>query len=108
MPKPTHGSDSVQGGLLRGATDATDYFYFFCPKCPDDQLVRVLGYTVVSDEPGNRYDAECKRKAKRSFSLKFHLNCDSCGFDDIVKISNTGWQGGKHAATLTDQIQKPA
>lgn len=108
MPKLTHGSDAVQGGHLRGATDATDYFYFFCPKCPDDQLVRVLGYTVVSDEPGNRYDADCKRKSGRSFTLKFHLNCNACGFDDFVKVSNTGWQGGKHSTSLNHDQSKNA
>ncbi len=39
--RPYHGSKSVEHGKLRGATD-TDYFYFFCPQCPGEQILRVL------------------------------------------------------------------
>ncbi len=31
--KPYHGSNAVEGGKLKGATD-TDYFYFFLSKMP--------------------------------------------------------------------------
>jgi hypothetical protein len=40
--KITHGSDKVMDGALKGRTDATDYFYFFCPSCPNDNILRVL------------------------------------------------------------------
>ncbi len=44
MKTPPHGTEAVQSGRLRGATDATDYFYFFCPTCPGDHLLRILDY----------------------------------------------------------------
>lgn len=43
--KAYHGSESVMNGGLKGSTD-TDYFYFFCPKCPDQEIMRVLDYEV--------------------------------------------------------------
>ena len=40
--EPYHKFDAVTGGRLEGATDAEDYFYFFCPKCPDREIMRIL------------------------------------------------------------------
>lgn len=98
--KPYHGSDDVSGGRLKGATGETDYFYFFCPKCPDNQIVRILEYGVHFKEPSNRYNQSCKSKAKYGFGLVFKLYCEKCGHTDFVKVSNTGWQGGNHADIL--------
>lgn len=105
--KPYHGSTDVTGGKLRGATDATDYFYFFCPKCPSDEIMRVLEYDVHAEEPENRYNSECKSKAKNGFALAFKLHCEKCGHTDFVKVSNTGWQGGSHAAALGGRWGQP-
>ena len=41
---------------MRGATDVTEYFYFFCPKCPDDRLLRILDCCFTKDEKGNKYN----------------------------------------------------
>jgi predicted RNA-binding Zn-ribbon protein involved in translation (DUF1610 family) len=101
--KPFHGSDKVQGGRLRGATD-TDYFYFFCPQCPNDQIVRILDYGVVKEAAENRYNEIVSPKAAKSFTLGFKIHCPKCGLTDFVKISNEGWQGGTHAETLRNEI----
>ena len=93
--KAYHGSDSVMNGKLKGSTDETDYFYFFCPKCPDNHIMRILEYEVREEEKGNRYNKDFKIKAKNSFILAFKIHCANCGHNDFVKISNTGWQGGK-------------
>ncbi len=98
--KPTHGSDDVQHGRLRGATDLTDYFYFFCPHCADDRVLRIVDYKAIRDEPGNKYNDVCRSKAQRTFIFGFELFCEQCGFHDDVKVANFGWQGGKHAETL--------
>ena len=42
--KPYHGSDIVERGRLMGATVGSDYFYFFCPKCPDKYIMRILDH----------------------------------------------------------------
>ncbi|MBB3977271.1 putative RNA-binding Zn-ribbon protein involved in translation (DUF1610 family) [Rhizobium azooxidifex] len=93
--KPYHGSPDVEGGKLRGATVDTDYFYFFCPKCPDDQIVRVLEHGIHAQQAVNPYNDQCHSVAKNGFTLAFRIHCDSCGFEDFIKISNTGWQGGR-------------
>lgn len=49
--KPYHGSSSVQKGNLHGATGETDYFYFFCPRCPDRRILRLLDYAVTRKRP---------------------------------------------------------
>ena len=98
--KPYHGSDAVKHGKLQGATDATDYFYFFCPKCPDKEIMRILEYGEYAKED-NKYNAHCKRKAKYGFKLAFKLYCEKCGHSDFVKISNMGWQGGKRSEALS-------
>ena len=97
--KPYHGSDAVQGGKLRGATD-TDYFYFFCPLCPDDHLMRILDYEVTRDEPGNMYNDQLSSKAVRTFCIAFQIHCENCGHTDFVKVSNDGRQGGRRADWL--------
>ncbi len=95
---PYHGSADVTAGKLKGATDSTDYFYSFCPKCPDDEIMRVLEYCVHAEEPENTYNAQRKSQAKGGFTLAFKLHCEKCGLTDFVKVSNMGWQGGSHAA----------
>ena len=91
--KPFHGSAAVEGGKLTGTTD-TDYFYFLCPKCGDRHVLQILDFTVMEDEPVRTYK-EDRPKAKRDFRLAFELWCAKCKLHDFVKVSNTGWQGGK-------------
>lgn len=104
MPRSTpagiHGSEDVQDGRLVGATD-TDYFYFLCPKCDDSPMLRLLDYYVLAEGPV-RYAPDTRNDAKRDFNLAFELKCEECGFTDYVKISNTGYQGGK----LADRIDR--
>lgn len=88
-----HGSEAVTGGRLTGMTD-TDYFYFFCPCCADRQVMRVLDYDVRREGPVVAYPDEQPRQA-RDFTLAFKLHCPNCKLTDFVKISNTGWQGGR-------------
>src|SRR4030042_1814302 len=99
--KPYHGSDEVMKGKLQGATDATDYFYFFCPKCPNNEIMRILEYGEHTKEDINEYNAHCKSKAKYGFTLVFKLHCEKCEHSDFVKVSNIGWQGGKHSEALS-------
>jgi len=98
--RPYHGSEKITQGRLGGATDRTDYFYFFCPKCPDREIMRILEYGEHVKQPTNPYNTQCKSKAKYGFTLVFKLHCEKCGCTDFVKISNTGWQGGKHSEAL--------
>ena len=98
--KITHGSDKVMDGALKGRTDATDYFYFFCPSCPNDNILRVLDYKVIREEKGNKNNEQLKSKAPKSFVILFELFCKACGHRDAVKVSNVGWQGGLHSSTL--------
>lgn len=99
--KPYHGSDKIKGGRLEGATDKTDYFYFFCPKCPDREVMRILEYREHANKDVKEYNSQCKSKAKYGFTLVFKLHCEKCGCTDFVKVSNTGWQRGKHTEILT-------
>jgi hypothetical protein len=98
--KPYHGSDAVTGGKLRGATDKTDYFYFFCPKCSGDRLLRVLDYEVRAELSEHPYKDHVDVQAPRGFVLAFQVHCDHCLFQDFVKVGNTGWQGGTHSQAL--------
>ena len=98
--KGYHGSKHVEDGKLKGATDHTDYFYFFCPKCPDDEIVRILEYDVHAEQAENEYNNDWKSNAKNGFTLVFKIFCEKCGHSDFVKISNTGWQGGSHSEVL--------
>ena len=95
-----HGSDAVSDGQLKGASGETDYFYFFCPKCPDEQILRILEYGVHEEVPENPYNNECKSNAKYGFTLAFKLHCEKCGNEDFVKVSNIGWQSGTHAEII--------
>jgi hypothetical protein len=98
--RPYHGSSAVKGGRLCGATGETDYFYFFCPKCPGDEVLRILEYGEHTDRRENEYNQFCKSNAKYGFTLVFKVYCEKCGHEDFIKISNTGWQGGKHGQIL--------
>ena len=92
--KPYHGSADVERGKLQGSTAETDYFYFFCPKCPNRQILRILDYGIHTEVADHPNEEEVTKKAKRAFTLAFQLYCERCKFTDFVKISNTGWQGG--------------
>jgi hypothetical protein len=98
--KPTHGSEHIEAGNLRGATDRTDYFYFFCPRCADNRILRILDFKMLREEAGSKYNEKCRSKAHRTFIFGLELFCEECGLHDYVKLSNCGWQGGKHAETL--------
>jgi len=98
--RPYHGSADVEHGKLQGSTAETDYFYFFCPKCPDKHILRILDYGVHAEEAEHPYKDHVTKKAKRAFALAFHLYCENCKFTDFVKLSNTGWQGGTYAAVM--------
>lgn len=93
--KPYHGSEAVMSGKLKGETD-TDYFYFFCPKCPDRYVLRILDYTVHVSTETNEYDDDPKIKSRsaKGFTLAFQLYCEGCGLEDFVKIGNSGTQYG--------------
>ena len=97
---PYHGSSAVEHGKLRGATGETDYFYFFCPSCPDDQIMRILEYGVHGAESDNPYNEHCQSEAKYGFALAFKIHCEKCNCTDFIKVSNTGWQGGQHQQLL--------
>jgi hypothetical protein len=99
--KPYHGSDAVMQGKLQVSTAETDYFYFFCPKCPDKHVLRILDYGVHEEEVDHPYNDQVTKKAKRAFTLAFHLYCEHCKFTDFVKISNTGWQGRTYAEIMS-------
>lgn len=101
--KAYHGSMVISGGELRGATDRTDYFYFFCPRCPDKEIMRLLDYEVRHEQPENPYDESLSPKTSKGFTLALQLHCLKCGLEDFVKVSNLGWQGGSHAAALGSQ-----
>ena len=98
--RPYHGSHEINRGKLEGATGDTDYFYFFCPKCPDKEVMRILEYGEHARENDNPYNDHCKSKARYGFTLVFKVYCEKCGHSDFVKISNTGLQGGTHSQIL--------
>lgn len=91
--KPFYGSENISNGKLTGTTD-TDYFYFFCPKCSDSQILQILDIGIITEGPVEYAQAE-RLKAKKDFTIALELYCSNCNLHDFVKISNTGWQGGK-------------
>ncbi len=93
--KPYGGSGIAQNGGLTGATD-TDYFYFFCPKCSDKHIMRILEYDERDESKENPYNSEFKKKAKNGFTLVFKLYCENCNHTDFVKISNMALQCVTH------------
>ncbi|NQV46695.1 MAG: hypothetical protein HQ504_02835 [Rhodospirillaceae bacterium] len=93
------GLEAAEYGGLTGATD-TDYFYFFCPKCSDKHIMRILEYGIKEESPENSYNSEFKKKAKNGFTLAFKLYCENCKHTDFVKLSNTGRQVGTHSEAL--------
>lgn len=99
--EPYHGSEAVTDGKLTGATAETDYFYFFCPKCSDKRLLRLLEYTVHAREDKHPCTDHVDVAAPEGFTLAFKLLCDRCLFTDFVKVSNMGWQGGTYEEALT-------
>jgi hypothetical protein len=98
--KPYHGSDAVEGGKLQGATGRTDYYFFFCPNCPDRHIMRILDYEVRRELPENPCNKVFQEKASKAFILAFKLYCENCKHTDFVKIDNIGLQGGKHSDAL--------
>ncbi|MDO8844611.1 hypothetical protein [Methylicorpusculum sp.] len=98
----SHGSESVKNGKLKGATDSTDYFYFFCPKCQGSEILRLLDYKVREEQESNPYDEckEIKSKSAKGFTLQIKLKCEVCKHSDTVKISNMGLQRGDHSKIL--------
>ncbi|MEE8573890.1 MAG: hypothetical protein V3T30_00630 [Thermodesulfobacteriota bacterium] len=101
MESFAHGSSSVMGGKLKGATD-TDYFNFFCPDCGGSHVLQLLNFKVVVDGPVE-YDKEERSNAKKDFILAFELYCRRCGFKDFVKVSNLGWQEGEIGISVFDK-----
>jgi hypothetical protein len=89
--RPYHGSEEVSGGRLTGATGGSDYFFFRCPKCPDDQIMRVLEYEFRDDAPPK--ERQEKKRPKQYFNLVFHLYCPHCQFEDFIKIDNNHLAG---------------
>ena len=43
---------------------------------------------------------EQRPKARRDFQIAFELECPTCKLHDFVKVSNTGWAGGKLKHTI--------
>ena len=102
--KPFHGSENISGGKLSGTTD-TDYFYFFCPECKDTQILQILDFSIMNEGPVE-YAKIDRPKVKKDFTIAFELYCMECKLHDFVKISNTGWQGGKLKDTLLMSMNK--
>jgi len=82
-----HGSNDVFNGNLRGTTD-TDYFYFFCPKCPDNQILLVSDYIDDSNK------TKRTKYGHKDIGIVFKIKCAKCSYKDYIKITNRGWQGG--------------
>ena len=99
--KGYHGTDAVTGGRLRGATGPTDYFHFFCPYCPGDQIMDILQYQPhPSGEFGGNQSSIVRDDGYEGFALAFRLRCERCGHEDFVKLSNRYIRGGTHEEIL--------
>lgn len=98
--RPYHGSEAVADGRLEGATGLTDYFFFFCPKCPDRHIMRILDYEVRRELAENPVNEVLEKRAAKGFVLAFKLYCENCKHVDFVKIDNIGLQGGLHKDAL--------
>jgi hypothetical protein len=81
-----HGSEAVEGGKLKGSTGKSDYFFFYCPKCNDGQILRVLEYAARKSAP--MIERNEKKQPKEPINLAFHLYCPVCQLEDFVKIDN--------------------
>lgn len=86
-------SGKITEGKLIGTTD-TDYFYFLCPTCGDTQVLQIVDFEIISEDKV-QYAPNDRPKAKKDFSIGLKIYCENCKMEDSVKISNTGWQGGK-------------
>jgi len=102
--RPFHGSRKIDEGKLVGSTD-TDYFYFFCPKCGDTQILQVLDFCIIR-EGKVEYAKDVRPKAKKDFTIAFELYCPKCELRDFIKVSNIGWQDGKLKDTLGMNSEK--
>ena len=58
------------------------------------QILQILDFGVMTEGPV-QYAKENRPKAKKDFTIAFELYCPKCKLHDFVKVSNTGWQGGK-------------
>ena len=90
--KPYHGSEEDSRGRLTGTTD-TDHFYFFCPRCQDRHIMRILEYGVHLEGPGGQFYPDERPRQPQDFILVFKLFCPKCKLTDFVKVGNVGWQG---------------
>lgn len=90
--QPFHGSEDISNGKLNDTTD-TDYFYFFCPKCENTQIMQILDFGMMTEGPVE-YAKVDRHRVKKDFTIAFELYCQKCKMHDFVKISNTGWQSG--------------
>jgi hypothetical protein len=88
--KGYHGSSTVEGGKLRGRTGQTDYFFFICPKCPGEQVMRVLEYTLRDSPTVERPE---KKRPTEHFNMALHLYCPNCQHEDFIKIDNNHQAG---------------
>ena len=88
-----HGYDEIMGGKLKGATDRQDYFYFFCPKYPDNQIMCILEYGEHTRENENPYNDKCK-----SMVLLWCSNCivKNAEIQILLKVQI---QGGREVST---------
>lgn len=80
-----HGSDEVVGGKLTGKTGKTDYFFFLCPKCEGEQVMRILDYDLRKGLSTERNESKDR---KQVLNVAFHLFCPVCQFEDFIKIDN--------------------
>jgi len=84
--KAYHGSEAVKGGRLKGRTGKSDYFFFLCPNCDGEQVMRILNYEFR--DVSSPLQREEGKKPTQHFNLAFHLYCPHCQFEDFVKIDN--------------------